>query len=277
VRTPGGHRPTRHVDALAVKSFDQTRDPTLQVHWLGMKRIDILGVPVDPMPSNELLDHVRRLHATGHATISYVNVHVVNTAQTDMALAAFLHATDLVYCDGNGIRLGARILGETIPARMTGADWIWELAAHAEGRWKLFWLGGVDGVANAAALHLKSQHPGLQIETDHGFHPRNGPEANALVARINSYAPDILLVGMGTPTQEMWVEANRSQLNVPVVWCVGAAADVLAGVESRGPDWLIEHSEWLARLVANPKAKWRRYLMGNPAFMFRVLGQRLGL
>ena len=241
-----------------------------------MKRIEILGVPVDPMPSNELLARVQQLHATGNATISYANVHVVNTAQHDMGLAAFLHTANLVYCDGNGVRLGARILGETIPARMTGADWIWELAAHAEGNWKLFWLGGAEGVARAAANRLQAQHPGLQIETDHGVHPRIGPEADALLARINAFAPDILLVGMGTPTQEMWVEANRSRLDAPVVWCVGAAADVLAGVEARGPDWLIEHAEWLARLVANPKNKWRRYLLGNPLFVCRVLGSRIG-
>ncbi len=242
-----------------------------------MKRFEILGVPVDPMPSNELLDHVQRLHTMGNATISYVNVHVVNTAQKDMALAAFLHGANLVYCDGNGVRLGARILGKSIPARMTGADWIWELAAHAEGKWKLFWLGGAQGVAQLAAEKLQSKHPQLEIETDHGFHPRSGPEAEALLDRINSFAPDILLVGMGTPTQEMWVDSNRSALKVPVVWCVGATADVLAGVEARGPEWLIEHAEWLARFAADPKNKWQRYLVGNPLFVFRVLGSRIGL
>ena len=241
-----------------------------------MKRIEILGVPVDPMPSDDLITHVERLHAIGNATISYVNVHVVNTAQRDMALAAFLHTSDLVYCDGNGVRLGARILGESIPARMTGADWIWELAAHAEGRWRLFWLGGAEGVAQDAAETLRSKHPQLEIETDHGFHPRSGPDADALLARINAFSPDILLVGMGTPTQEMRVESNRTRLQVPVVWCVGAAADVLAGVEARGPEWIIGHSEWLSRLMANPKSKWRRYLVGNPLFICRVLGSRLG-
>ena len=207
-----------------------------------MKRIEILGVPVDPMPSNELVAHVQRLHSSGKATITYVNVHVVNTAQDDMALAAFLHAADLVYCDGNGVRLGARILGESIPARMTGADWIWDLANHAEGKWRLFWLGGEKGVTAAAAEQLKAKHPQLHIETDHGFYPPNGAATEALVDRINAFAPDILLVGMGTPKQEMWVEYHRSALHVPVVWCVGAAADVLAGVETRGPAWLIEHS-----------------------------------
>ena len=101
--------------------------------------------------------------------------------ENDMALAAFLHATNLVYCDGNGVRLGARILGKSIPARMTGADWIWELAAHSEGKWKLFWLGGAPGVAQLAASRLQSKHPQLEIETDHGFHPRSGSEADDLL------------------------------------------------------------------------------------------------
>ena len=80
---------------------------------------------------------------------------------------------------------------------------------------------------------------------------------------------------MGTPEQEMWVQQRRSDLDVPLVWCVGATADILAGTEPRGPSWLVQHAEWLARLKANPKKMWRRYLVGNPLFLARVLRQRL--
>ena len=239
-----------------------------------MKRIEILGIPVDPMPSDTLIENIERLHAHGSATITYANVHVVNLAQDDMALSAFLHNADLVYCDGNGLRLGAHLLGSSIPARMTGADWIWDLAQHAEGKWRLYWLGGADGVAEKAAQELRERYPELEIQTDHGFHAQSGPEDAAVVKRINDYAPDILLVGMGTPTQECWVDARRTSIDAPVVWCIGATADVLAGVETRGPKWLTDRAEWLSRLWANPSDKWRRYLVGNPLFVARVLRSR---
>jgi len=242
-----------------------------------MSRIKILGVPVDPMPSDQLIETITRLHACGQATITYANVHVVNLAQTDMALAGFLNNADLVYCDGNGVRLGARMLGESIPARMTGADWIWELAAHAEGRWRLYWIGGTDGVAAEAAECLRASHPDLHIQTDHGFHPKSGPEDAACLDRINAFKPDIVLVGMGSPTQEMWVDTRRAHIQAPVVWCVGATADVVSGVERRGPAWLTEHAEWISRLWDNPSRMWRRYLVGNPLFVIRVMGSRLGL
>lgn len=242
-----------------------------------MKRIEILGVPVDPMPSNELIENIERLHATGDATITYANVHVVNSAQKDMALAAFLRTANLVYCDGNGVRLGASMLGASIPARMTGADWIWDLAAHAEGRWRLYWIGGAKGVTDEAAKILRERHPQLEIATDHGFHKHAGPEDAEVLTKINDFKPDILLVGMGTPTQELWVEARRSAIDAPVVWCVGATADVLAGVESRGPEWLTNRAEWLARLWANPTGKWQRYLVGNPLFVMRIIRSKIGL
>ena len=157
---------------------------------------------------------------------------------------------------------------------MTGADWIWELAEYAEGTWRLYWLGGAEGVATEAVRVLRSRFPKLEIQTDHGFHPKSGPEDAAVVKRINDYAPDILLVGMGTPTQEMWVHTRRSSINVPVVWCVGATADILAGVEERGPKWLTDRAEWVARFRANPTTKWRRYLLGNPLFIARIFHSR---
>jgi N-acetylglucosaminyldiphosphoundecaprenol N-acetyl-beta-D-mannosaminyltransferase len=100
-------------------------------------RVEILGVGVDPLSASDLMPTIERMIANGaQNTIAYANVHVLNQAQNDRRLQDFLNAADLVYCDGNGVRLGARVLGQTLPSRMTGADWIWDLAATAEGRWR---------------------------------------------------------------------------------------------------------------------------------------------
>lgn len=239
-------------------------------------RIDVLGVGVDRCDLRGLLDAVGRMvDARGRSTVAYANVHVLNTSVDDPALRAFLNAADVCYCDGAGVKLGAQLLGETLPERMTGADWIWDLAAHAEGRWRLFWLGSEPGVTEQAAAKLRERHPGLEVVADHGYHQKEGPENDALVERINASGADIVLVGMGTPVQERWVAQNRDRLTAPVVWVLGATADFVSGKVSRGPAVLYNNQEWLARLLTEPRRLWRRYLLGNTAFLGRVARQRL--
>jgi N-acetylglucosaminyldiphosphoundecaprenol N-acetyl-beta-D-mannosaminyltransferase len=234
-------------------------------------RIDLLGVPVDVLTRGALLDRVADLVAArGQATVGYVNVHVLDQCARNPDLAPFLRDLDVCYCDGKGAVLAARILGERLPERMTGADWIWDLAARAEGRWRLCWVGGEPGVTEEAARALRARHPALQVVAHHGFHPKEGPENDAFVAELNAAEADIVLVGMGTPVQERWVGANRAALRAPVVWCLGATADFVSGRVSRGPRWLYDRQEWLARLVADPRRLWRRYLLGNARVMARA-------
>lgn len=204
-------------------------------------------------------------------------MHVLNVAADDDALTAFLAGVDVCYCDGGGVVLGAKILGRELPERMTGADWIWDLAerAAAEG-WRLAWVGGEPGVTAAAADKLREHAPALQVVyTHHGFFPREGPEHDAVIDALNAARPDVVLVGMGTPVQERWVAAVRSRLDAPVVWCLGATADFVSGKVPRGPKWLHSHQEWLARLLVDPRRLWRRYLLGNPRFLLRMVRDRI--
>lgn len=235
-------------------------------------KVELLGVGVDPVDRAGLFDAVERMiTAGGRSTVAYANVHVLNTAATDPALRGFLNSVDLCYCDGGGVVLGAKLLGAHLPERMTGADWIWELAARAEGRWRIFWLGGQPGVTEAAAKVLQEQHPRLHVDTDHGFHTDHA----ALIGRINACRPDIVLVGMGTPLQERWVAEHRAAIDAPVVWVLGATADFISGKVSRGPAWLHQRQEWLARLLVDPRRLCRRYLVGNVRFLGRIGRQRV--
>ena len=252
-----------------------------------MPPVDVLGIRVDALDLAGLLGAVdalieehrrpgaaQRGAAERGGTVAYVNVHVANEAAAHHDVRRFLNDADICYCDGAGIVLGARMLGHTLPGRMTGADWIWDLAAHAEGRYHLYWLGSEPGVTDAAAAVLQARHPALQISTDHGFHPKHGPENSALIARINAARPDIVLVGMGTPTQERWTAENRAAIDAPVVWVLGATADFVSGNVKRGPAWLHQRQEWLARLIVDPRRLWKRYLVGNALFLLRVARQR---
>lgn len=240
--------------------------------------VDVLGVRVNGLSFTGLLEQVGASIQQGRRlTVAYANVHVLNTAAHDGRLTAFLNEVDLCFCDGNGVRLGARILGQDLPHRMTGADWIWDLAARAEAEgWRIWWIGGEPGVTDEAGAKLRARHPGLLLGCDHGYHARSGVEDQACIDRINAFQPDIVLVGMGTPVQEYWTQERRPRIDAPVVWCLGATADFLAGRVSRGPRWFTDRSEWLGRLIAEPRRLWKRYLLGNPAFLARVAAQRLG-
>ena len=218
-------------------------------------------------------------HSEDSFSIMYANVHVLNQAFCDPELRRILNEADLVFCDGSGVKLGARLLGQYFPERMTGADWIDDLCAvSAESGTRLFFLGSEEGRAARSAEIMSARHPGIEVVGSHHGYLQD-PRINAqTVAAINAASPHILLVGMGTPIQEKWIATYRDKLEVPVVWTVGALFDFMAGVQRRAPRWMLEHNlEWLFRFYLEPRRMWKRYLVGNPIFLLRLMGQRLGI
>ena len=244
-------------------------------------RIDILGVGVDPLTVEELHAKIGRLIREGErGSVLNVNAHCLNLCYEDPELRGFLSGAEVVFCDGAGVMLAARILGGRIPARITYADWAWRLAAFAAAEgFSLYFLGARPGVAREAAKSLRRCYPNLRIVgARHGYfdHSAKGPQNEAVVQEINAATPDILLVGLGMPLQEYWLMQNMHRLNVGVVLTGGAVFDYVSGTLRRGPRFLTENGfEWLARLFVEPRRLWRRYLVGNPLFILRVLRQRL--
>jgi N-acetylglucosaminyldiphosphoundecaprenol N-acetyl-beta-D-mannosaminyltransferase len=240
----------------------------------GVRSIELLGVRVDALRLPDLLRVVAEAAKCRRAIeVFYANAHIVNLAVRRLDFAALLASADLVYCDGTGVRLGARILGQDLPERMTGADWIHDLCRTAvRENLSLFFLGSEPGIAESAAALLRVRYPGLRIA---GTLPGYGA-STATIDTVNAARPDILLVGMGSPTQERWIVEHRGELNVPVLWAVGALFAFASGNLPRGPHWMTEHGlEWLCRLVVEPGKLWRRYLIGNPLFLLRVARERL--
>ena len=96
-----------------------------------------------------------------------------------------------------------------------------------------------------------------------------------MLEHIAENRPDILLVGMGTPQQELWVDRYFDRIDASVVWTVGALFDYISGRMPRAPHWLSDNGlEWIFRLVMEPRRMWRRYLLGNPVFLSRVFEER---
>lgn len=243
------------------------------------KPVDILGVPIHRVTWMSLKERVYQTIAQdGRLTIMYANVHVINQVRANSALSEALQSADIVYCDGEGVRVAARLLGDSLPARMTGADFIWDVGALlGEMKRSIYWLGGAPGVAEAAMATLAEASPGLSIAgASDGFFDKDGAGNEKAIARINGCQPAIVFVGMGTPIQETWVAQNRAKIDAPIVWCIGATADFIAGVQVRGPRVLTDNGfEWLARFWSDPKRLFGRYVVGNPAFVVRVLWCRI--
>ena len=245
-------------------------------------RVDVLGVGVDPITIEELRTEIGRLARSGErGTVLNVNANCLNLLYRSPALREFFAAADVVFCDGSGVVLAARLLGKSLPARITYADWAWQLAAFAEEEGlSLFLLGAAPGVAQRAARRLLERHPGLRISgVGHGYfdHTPGSPENEAVLREINTARPDLLLVGLGMPLQERWLMQNRDRLEAGVALTGGAVFDYVSGGLLRGPPLLTDNGfEWLGRLLVEPRRLWRRYLLGNPLFLLRVLRQRLG-
>lgn len=244
--------------------------------------IRILGVRIHAVTVAELLqlfasiiDHDER------ALVLHVNVHGMNLAHEEPWLVDCLNQADLVYCDGDGVVLGARLLGQHLPERLTLADWLWDLAEFAQARGdSLFLLGAREGVAAKAAERLQARFPDLKIAgAHHGYFDKtpDSAENRAVLDLIRERRPDIVIVGFGMPIQERWLRDNWPRLDTHIAISAGAIFDFISGELKRAPTWMNDNGlEWLGRLVVEPGRLWQRYLVGNPLFLARVFRQRLG-
>ncbi|GAB4580745.1 MAG: WecB/TagA/CpsF family glycosyltransferase [Anaerolineales bacterium] len=243
----------------------------------------ILGIDVACVDLRELLTQVNKwvsetpTERGNVRTISYVNAHCLNVAAENPIYFSHLRSFDLIYPDGIGaVWAGHWLSGKTFH-KITGADWIFEFCCLAEAMgWRVYILGGKAGVAQTAGINLQHQFPALHILGTHdGYFPMS--ESPKIVSEIVSLKPDILFVGLGVPLQEAWIDQWKIELPVKICWAVGALFDYVAGVEPRAPSWMRHYAlEWFWRMIVDPGGKWKRYLLGNPLFLARVIGQKFG-
>ena len=243
--------------------------------------INILGVQVHPITIEQLHQCMADFIRTNeHALVLNVNVNCINLCQEHRWLKSFLNRADIVFCDGFGIQLAAWILGHKIPERITYADWMWQVADLSyESNFSLFFLGGKPGVADKAARNLNTKYPGLRIHCQHGYFDKTyeSQENKTMLQQIKHAKPNILVLGFGMPMQERWLMENWDRLEVNIALTGGAVFDYLSGELRRAPRWMTDHGmEWVGRLIIEPSRLWKRYLIGNPLFMWRVVMQRIG-
>lgn len=242
-----------------------------------MESVDVLGVNVACVDVDDILGAVQAWGARPELrTILYVNAHCLNVACGDGYYREILSCADLVYSDGISVVWAGRLLGGCSLQKITGADWIFSFSESAErAGMSCYILAGKPGVAGKARENLLRRYPGLEITgaSDGFFIDKSEAE---VLKEIEEARPHVVFVGMGTPRQEKWLFERRAQIQAPVCWAVGALFDYVAGIEPRVPGWMNALAlEWLWRLMIDPRGKWRRYVIGNPVFLYRVFRQYL--
>jgi N-acetylglucosaminyldiphosphoundecaprenol N-acetyl-beta-D-mannosaminyltransferase len=194
--------------------------------------------------------------------------HVVNAERLPALAEAYARA-DLCLADGMPLVWASRMLGPALPERVAGSDLAEPLLARAAAHgWPVFLLGGRPGAAEKAAETLRRS--GVRVAGAEG--PRvdqDGAVDPAVLERVRTAAPSLLLVGLGSPKQELFVDRHRPVLGSAVCFACGAVIDFLAGELPRAPRWMARTGlEWAYRLVREPRRLWRRYLVNDPAFLW---------
>lgn len=230
--------------------------------------IDIFGIRINGVRLAEAVDCVYELIASDSGSCRYVVTpnldHLVLLSHHSGLRQAYDDAS-LVLADGMPVVLTSRLLKRGIPERVTGSDLVPALfdEAAARGGLRVFLLGAAEGVAEVAAERIHERWPAVKVvglySPPFGFE-KDQAENDAIVARIAATAPDVLVVGLGAPKQELWLHAQRHRLTAAVGLCVGATIDFLAGERRRAPRWMQKTGlEWMHRVATEPRRLAGRY------------------
>lgn len=241
------------------------------------RRIQIGRARIDDVTMVEALQAIEDLVARRSGGIVCTpNVDHVVLLEDDPRLRAAYERASLVCADGMPILWASRLLGTPLREKVSGSDLIGPLITRAVARrWRVYLLGGGEGVAARAAERLKVDAPGLEIV---GIDARTidldrGPTDHAgLVAGLTAARPDLVLVALGCPKQEIVMHRIAGAVCPAVCVGIGAVLDFLAGTVPRAPRWMSAAGlEWLYRLAREPRRLWRRYLVRDPRFVAILL------
>ncbi len=239
------------------------------LHLSSGSRVDLFGMQIDGVRMEQAVRRVLDWVEGPPGPCRYVvtpNVdHTVMLQEHEALRVAYDHA-DLVLPDGYPVVWASRLLGKKLPERVAGSDLVPALftAADPERPLRTFLLGAAPGVAKRAGQRIKKRWAGVEVVDTYsppfGFE-NDDAEQERILARIEKSRPDVVVVGLGAPKQEVWVYKQRDRLASSVVLCVGATIDFLAGEKSRAPRWVQRvYLEWFYRLLNEPRRLAWRYM-----------------
>lgn len=238
---------------------------------------DILGVPVAAVGFGEALDFVAaHVEQDSFLRLGWLNANNANVMHDRPDYRAALDKF-VILPDGVGVDIASFLLhGSAFPENLNGTDFTPALLAHIERPLRVALMGSRLPVCEKAAASFREIAPqhDYRVVADGFFKQEQEP---AVLAALAAYRPDILLVAMGVPRQELFIAGRLTPAHCTVAIAVGALFDLHTGAVPRAaPLTRRLRLEWLSRLAHEPRRLWRRYLVGNPLFLLRVLAAKLG-
>jgi N-acetylglucosaminyldiphosphoundecaprenol N-acetyl-beta-D-mannosaminyltransferase len=243
----------------------QLQSPELQVAGPqpagnSFPRVELFGVEVDVVRMGDVVRIVQDWIADSTRSCRYVvtpNVdHAVMLQHHDGLQASYREAA-LVLADGWPVVAASRLLGKPLPARVAGSDLVPTLfdSVAPDPQLDVFLLGAAAGVADQAAERIHARWSTVRVVETYspplGFE-NDAAENEEILQRISKASPDVLVVGLGAPKQELWMHRHYSQIDASVALCVGATIDFLAGHRRRAPVWMQRTGlEWLIACLEN--------------------------
>ncbi len=237
---------------------------------------DILGVNVNAITMADAISTIQEwIKKKQSHYVCVTPVDVVMEAQKDKGFRDIINSAGLVTPDGMPLVWLSRLKGCKRAERVYGPDLMLEVCSVAQAKgYSSFFYGGADGIPQRLKDSLRRRFPRLNVVGTYSppFRPLTTQEDEDVVRMINGFSPDIVWVGIGAPRQEKWMASHLGRLNARVLIGVGAAFDFLSGAKRQAPRWMQRSGlEWLFRLIAEPRRLWRRYLIGNTAFVWLIL------
>ena len=233
---------------------------------------NLLGITFSNISLEDALRQLQfAISAIGSTNLFFVNSHCLNVSYENQEYRRALKQADMIFPDGSGVAFGCSSNGETLKHNLNGTDLFPLICQLATDQGKsIYLLGAKPGTPERVAQWVQSEFSELEIAgIQHGyFSPEEEPE---IIASINDSGADIILVAMGVPTQELWLDRVRPQLGTTLNVAVGGLFDFYAGNVSRAPVWMRNRGiEWIWRLLQEPRRMWNRYIIGNPLFAARM-------
>ncbi len=236
-----------------------------------LDKIKILGVYLNNISYDEAIETIK-LYIKSKSTGIVVtpNAEIIMRAQAAEDLKRAINTADISFPDGIGVVIASKILKTPLSDRTAGYDLLMKMLQLAQDeKLSVFLLGGIQGVAHEAANIISQRYPNIQIfGAEHGYFDESDEEQ--LIDDINKKAPDILIVGMGAPKQELFMSKYRPVLKCGVAIGVGGSLDVISGRVRRAPVFMQKAGlEWLYRLIKQPARIKRMGVL--PLFLLKVI------
>jgi N-acetylglucosaminyldiphosphoundecaprenol N-acetyl-beta-D-mannosaminyltransferase len=242
------------------------------------KKLSLFGIDIDAVSKEEAVRIIIGWVKSNEGLCRYVVTpntdHIVKLRKSGPFLQTYRDAS-LVLTDGMPVLLAAKALGQKIPEIVPGSDLVVELfdAAASCGGFSVYLLGAGPGVAERAFSKIREKWPTVReagfYSPPFGFE-KDETEVNAILERIAAAEPDLLVVGLGAPKQELWVHTYRHRLKVKVALCAGASIDFVAGERPRAPRWVRAVAmEWMFRMLSEPRRLAKRYI--HDALVFPLI------